>query len=86
MPHLETPPPVRYAEKIKKTEFAGVSSIVQLVGAIALFVFPIGTVAGIILIIIGSNMSQRYTCSECAEKVEKAARRCRHCGAHFEDA
>ncbi len=74
------------ATKKQKTEFAGAGAAVQAVGVLACFlVFPWGLIAGVMLLIIGGRMAVSQRCSECAGKVEKAARVCQHCGARFED-
>ena len=58
------------AKKKVKYEFAGIGALVQCAGFIALFIFPIGTIAGVILLVIGSNLSKKFLCSECGNIVE----------------
>lgn len=78
------PMPVERRGTIKsKSEFAGVGALIQLAGVLLLFAFPIGTVAGVILIIIGSQKSKVHQCSECASKVQKEAKLCPHCRTVF---
>lgn len=70
-------------KKQTKYEFAGVSSLVQLVGFVALWFFPIGTIAGVVLLMIGSALSKKFRCSECGNNVGKESRLCPHCNAEF---
>lgn len=53
------------AQKKIKYEFAGVGALVQLIGFVAVWFFPLGTFAGVALLIIGSAMSKKILCSEC---------------------
>jgi uncharacterized membrane protein len=73
------------AEKKVKYEFAGVGALVQLIGFVAVWFFPLGTVAGIALLIIGSAMSKKLLCSECGNRVDKESKMCPHCKALFLD-
>ena len=63
----------------RKEEFIGFGAAIQAVGVIGLFFFPIGTIAGIILFIIGSIMATKYICSECRNNVEKGSKMCPVC-------
>jgi hypothetical protein len=63
----------------KKVEFIGVGALVELLGLVALWFFPIGTIAGIILFIIGSRMTIKYVCSECLNRLDKDVRMCPVC-------
>ena len=72
-----------YGRKKTKYEFAGVGALVQLVGFVALWIFPFGTVVGLALLIIGNTLSKKHLCSECGNKVEKDAKVCPHCRAEF---
>lgn len=58
------------AERKRKSEFAGAGAVVQLVGFILLFFFPIGTIAGVFLLVIGHNMSRTWSCSACGNKLD----------------
>ena len=68
----------------RKAEFIGVGALVQLVGLVLLFFFPLGTIAGVLLLIIGSAMSVKTICSSCGNKVEKTSKLCPTCKASFE--
>lgn len=69
-----------------KYEFAGVGALVQLIGFVAVwFYFPLGLIAGIALLIIGSAMSKKILCSECGNKVDKESKMCPHCKVEFLD-
>jgi hypothetical protein len=56
-------------KKKTKYEFAGVGSLVQLIGFVALWVFPVGTLVGIVLFIIGSAMSRKISCVNAVTKL-----------------
>ena len=55
------------------------------IGGFALMLwFPIGTVAGFILVVIGWRQSHRLSCTSCEAPLAKAeAARCPHCHAVF---
>ena len=82
-PPAKQQPTRRQSYKKKKVEYVGVGALVQLAGFIALFFFfPIGIVAGIILLIIGSRMSIKWTCGLCGNKLEsKEVTLCPSCNA-----
>ncbi len=73
------------AIKKKKSEFIGVGCWIQLIGIVLLFLFPIGTIIGVALLVIGSRFSYKFICSECGNKVEKTSKICPHCGVKFEN-
>jgi len=63
-----SPPSVartNFAKKQTKYEFAGVGALVQAIGVIALWFFPLGTLAGVAMLFIGSAMSKKTLCDEC---------------------
>jgi hypothetical protein len=65
-----------------KHEFAGVGCMAQALGLALLFVFPIGTVIGVILLIWGSRASTFHRCSACKNRLpDKAATVCAACHA-----
>lgn len=79
---LKKAKPAKAARVIRKTEFVGVSSLVQLVGLVLLFFFPIGTIMGVVLIVVGSSMSVKWACSACGNRVaDKGVRLCPCCQA-----
>ncbi len=68
----------------RKSEFVGVGALVQLVGLVLLFVFPIGTVAGVILLGVGSRLSTKLTCSDCGNRIaDKGVKVCPVCKTSF---
>lgn len=68
------------AKKEKRVEFIGVSSLVQLAGLVLLFFFPIGTLIGIVLLIVGSQMAIKWQCSHCGSTLSnKRVRICPAC-------
>jgi hypothetical protein len=50
---------------------------------IALYFFPLGTIAGVAMLLIGSAMSKKTLCDEFGNRVEKESRMCPHCRAEF---
>ena len=79
----DTKPQVRIATKKIKYEFAGVGALVQAIGVVAFFFYPVGIIAGIALLLIGSAMSKKIGCSECGNRVDKESLMCPHCKAEF---
>jgi hypothetical protein len=79
------------ASKVKKTEFAGMGSMMQLLGVVLIVVgFGFGLVVavffggiGLLLLVAGGVKANVLLCSECRGKVEKAAKVCPHCRARF---
>jgi hypothetical protein len=70
-------------KKVKKYEFAGVGALIQAAGVIALWFFPLGTFAGLAMLLIGSSMAKKTLCGECGNRVEKESMLCPHCKAGF---
>jgi hypothetical protein len=56
------------AKRIKKTEFAGVGCVAQIAGLI-LCLTLYGAILGIPLIIVGSQMSKKWSCSNCGNRL-----------------
>lgn len=71
------------ARKKRKGEFAGAGCLVQGVGLLLLFFFPIGTIVGVFLLLAGSLMSVKLICGNCGNKVEKESKICPACRADF---
>lgn len=67
-----------------KTEFAGSGCLIQGVGLILLFLFPIGTIIGIPLLIVGGLQANKLVCKNCGNPVTKTALICPTCKARFE--
>jgi hypothetical protein len=68
------------ATREKKSEFAGLGCLLQGIGLVLLFFFPIGTVVGIALILWGSWSSVYWRCSACKAKLpDKSATICAAC-------
>lgn len=72
------------AKKENKSEFAGVGCFVQLIGLILFFFFPIGTIIGIALLILGGLKANKLICSNCGNPIEKTAKICPTCKESFE--
>lgn len=71
------------ATKKRKSDFAGTGSLVQLIGLALLFFWPLGTIVGVVLFIVGSGMSIKLICSQCGNPIEKTATMCPHCKEPF---
>jgi hypothetical protein len=60
-------------------------NLIQLLGVILLFFFPIGTVVGLILILLGGiqirAIPKLVKCPKCKEDIVQGAEVCKHCGA-----
>lgn len=67
------------AHRVEKVDFAGGGSLVQLLGLILLFFFPIGTILGVILMVSGSSSAKYFICSDCGNRLEKTASICPTC-------
>lgn len=64
-----------------------VYNLIQLLGVILLFFFPVGTVVGLILIILGGiqirAIPKLVKCPKCKEDIIKGAEVCKHCGSEL---
>lgn len=69
------------AKLTRKTEFAGVGAAVQAAGVLAcFFMFPVGLIVGILLLIIGGRMAIKFYCGNCGNRVEnKQVKMCPVC-------
>jgi len=57
--------------KVKRRgEFVGSGCFLQGIGVILLFLFPLGTVIGIILILWGGRLAIKYECGACGNRVD----------------
>ena len=73
------------AKLVKKIQNGGAGMVLQVLGFILLFLFPIGTVIGIVLLICGSSLSKKLICSDCGNKIEdKGVKLCPVCKASFQ--
>lgn len=67
-----------------KSEFIGIGCVVQLVALGFIWLFPIGTIIAIILLIVGGRMAIKLACSECGNTVSnKQVKVCPSCQAVF---
>jgi hypothetical protein len=74
----ETPRLVGKPQKARKTSAGGI--VLEVIGFILLFVFPIGTIIGIALICAGERMSYIFKCPSCHNDLsDKEARVCPAC-------
>ncbi len=69
---------------IIKRQTSGGGLVLELLGFLLLFVFPIGTVFGIAFLIYGFSLSKTGVCSECHNKMEsRDVKICPVCKATF---
>lgn len=69
-----------------KYETAGSGCLVQFIGLILLFFFPVGTLLGIGLMIGGSVMSRKWRCSACGNQlVDQHVRICPTCRIEYNE-
>lgn len=69
-----------------KFETTGGGCLGQLIGLIALFFFPIGTLIGIALLVYGSQLSRKWRCSECGNPlIDQHVKICPTCKTEFTD-
>ena len=57
--------------KVKSVSFSW-GCLVQIIGIVLLFVFPVGTIIGVLLLIIGSRLSFKYLCPSCNNKLDNS--------------
>jgi len=70
------------AKRESKSEMAGVGCLIQVVGLAVIWIWPIGTVFGVVLLIYGSMRAQFYRCGNCKNRLtDKAVKLCPSCGA-----
>ena len=77
--------PIRYAGIQSKSEGCGAGCFLQLVGLVLLFLFPIGTILGIAMIIWGHFAAQKFSCGNCGNVLSSnSVKLCPACQAHFQ--
>ena len=79
----QTPPnETIIAKRKRKSETAGTGCVIQVIGLVAFFFFPIGTILGIVLFIYGSSKSIYLICSNCGNRLsDKHVKICPVCKA-----
>ncbi|HAO78511.1 MAG TPA: hypothetical protein DCQ92_05945 [Verrucomicrobia subdivision 3 bacterium] len=69
---------------IRKGETFGVGCLVQLIGLVLLFIFPIGTIIGFAIMVCGQFMAYKLRCSICGAQISgKRVKMCPACRASF---
>ena len=64
--------------KVRKTNVGGI--LLELIGFILLFLFPFGTITGILLMALGFSLSKAFICSSCGNPIDgKHVRLCPTC-------
>lgn len=71
------------AKKKHARHMSAPGCLLEIVGLFALFIFPIGTVIGIILLIVGARMTYQLVCSECGNKIIRTSKLCPACRTEF---
>ena len=71
---------------ISKRATSGVGLVLELLGFILLFVFPFGTIFGVVFLVYGFSKSKKLVCSECGNKIEdKEVKLCSVCKVSFDN-
>lgn len=84
MAPLPSAQPLTRGDIERYTVKAGSGCLVQGIGLILLFIFPIGTIIGVGLLIAGSAMSQKFRCSRCGSNLtSKRVQVCPCCHVQF---
>lgn len=73
------------AKRKWKNEFAGVGAMLQFIGLLCLVLYPIGTVIGVVLFIVGSCKSQKQVCGDCGNRILNTTLICPTCKAAIEE-
>jgi len=69
---------------IKQSKTSAGGLLLELIGFALLFLFPVGTVMGISLIIAGASSGGRFVCSDCGtELTGKKVKLCPGCRMFF---
>lgn len=55
--------------RVRRARTSSLGILLEILGVILLFIVPVGTIIGIILLIVGGNMNIKYVCSECENPV-----------------
>ena len=70
------------ARRLRKQEFAGIGCVLEAIGLLLLFLFPIGTVIGVVLLVYGSQKASFWVCDNCHNRLtDKEVRICPVCKA-----
>ena len=64
-----------------KARTGGGGCLIALIGLACLFYFPLGTLVGILLILIGNYWASYYACGHCGNEVKSDAKLCPSCQA-----
>lgn len=75
----------RIAKLVSRSDFVGWGCLVQFIGVVLLFFFPLGTIIGLFVIIGGHRMAYKHYCGGCGNKLaDKNARLCGVCHSTLE--
>jgi hypothetical protein len=82
---MSTEDPVQHARRVTKSQVAGMGCLLQLIGLILLFFFPIGTIIGLALLILGHFSARKLICGNCGNPLaSRSVKLCPACHAHFQ--
>lgn len=76
-------PQIIKAKLKRKSEFAGTGCVLQGLGLVLLFFFPIGTIIGVVLLLVGSSKSVFWACSNCGNRLNRGVKQCPACTAQL---
>ena len=71
--------------KLEKNTMGGFTgAMLILIGIVLLFVWPFGTIIGVIVLIAGFSIGNGYRCGDCGNKIEsKQVKMCPVCHTRF---
>jgi len=70
---------VQVATRKRLSHNNGGGCLVALLGFCVIWVFPIGTIAGVLLLWMSSRISYKFVCSNCGNHLERSSRLCPTC-------
>lgn len=72
------------AGKTSKNETSCSGCLIALIGLCFLPAFPVGTIIGVLLIIVGNGMGQKLLCSKCGNPITEESKMCPTCRENFD--
>lgn len=76
----ERPAPIR---RVSSNTCSG--CLLYALGFLLIFAFPVGTIIGVLLIIMGHSISSRNICGNCGNSIEETSRICPVCKSRLYD-
>jgi rubrerythrin len=69
----------------KNTRGGLTGALLILGGVVMLFIWPFGTIIGLVLLVLGCSIGNGYRCGNCGNKIEsKFVKMCPTCSERFE--